>query len=229
VVGFLARIGVREASPPRDPLGITCPACHASHGPSSDHSLLRTVPLPSRFAKLDAERDAPTRICIACHAPQGDEVYASQSAALLWWGDESPRGASPHRAVPGGCIGCHMRAGSQARPDGSGHAFRADRAACAECHPNGQPEERKSPAGSISDRARAVWARLTSLGVVAKQDGEPPHALGAGANPPNPEPLHRAAKNARLVLEDPAAWVHNGPFARALLDEAERALEASRP
>jgi hypothetical protein len=226
VVGFLARIGAREASPPRDPLGITCAACHAPHGNGSSDALIRRVTLPSRFGALDPDRDAATRICIACHGPLADERDPAQSAASLWFGDEPARTLAPHRAVPGGCVGCHMRAQSGARPDGSGHAFRADRARCKSCHANGTANERVTPAGRISVRARAIWARLAARGVVPDLASAPPHALAPPVDRV-PEPLARAASSVRLVLEDPAAWVHNGPRARALLDEAEPALEST--
>jgi hypothetical protein len=70
---------------------------------------------------------------------------------------------------------------------------------------------------------------LEALGAVARASDKPPHALGAGEERAIEAPLDRAAENVRLVLEDPAAWVHNGPYARALLDEAERTLEKARP
>jgi hypothetical protein len=38
-------------------------------------------------------------------------------------------------------------------------------------------------------------------------------------------PLGRALWNVALVLEDPAADVHNAPYARKLLDAAEAILE----
>ena len=122
-------------------------------------------------------------------------------------------------------MGCHMRGSSAARPDGSGHAFRAGAAVCAGCNQDGTQEEQPSPAGRISARAAAIWLRLEHLGVVPSRGAAPPHALATPEARPISEPLARAERNARLVLEDPAAWVHNGPYARALLDEAERALE----
>jgi hypothetical protein len=59
---------------------------------------------------------------------------------------------------------------------------------------------------SIAARAAALWTRLG----------------GAGRHPA-PRPAGPVAWNVSLVLEDPAAAVHNAPYARALLDEAERA------
>lgn len=221
VVGFLARQGVREASPPREPLGITCPACHAPHGATSGHALLRRVALPRRFDALDPQDDAPARLCVACHGPLGDEPWPAQSAALLWLGDGSE--SAPHRSVPGGCVGCHMRGARAARPDGGGHSFRARGEVCVGCHADGPPKERQSPAGSIAARARGLWDRLDGSGAPST----PPHARALPATNPGSSPLDRAARNVRLVLEDPAAWVHNGPLARAWLDEAERALDAA--
>jgi hypothetical protein len=53
------------------------------------------------------------------------------------------------------------------------------------------------------------------------------HASGARID--RGTPVGRALWDVLLVLEDPAAAAHNGPYARALLDAAELALREARP
>jgi hypothetical protein len=90
---------------------------------------------------------------------------------------------------------------------------------CAECHRASPPAEKPASSGErVHERARALATRLEAKGGGAG-DG-PPHARGGAGDARRA----RAEWLVRLVLEDPAAGVHNAPFARALLDEAERAL-----
>jgi hypothetical protein len=56
----------------------------------------------------------------------------------------------------------------------------------------------------------------------------PPHARAQGKACAS-QALARARYAAQLVSEDGAAYVHNAPFARQLLDEAAAALAATLP
>jgi hypothetical protein len=66
-----------------------------------------------------------------------------------------------------------------------------------------------------------LWARAAGAPTPS-----PPHAVRATIDATTPR--GRAAWNVALVLEDPAADRHNAPYARALLDAAERFLDAAR-
>jgi hypothetical protein len=117
-------------------------------------------------------------------------------------GEPLEEGKPVHGEVVRGCLGCHS-GGPEGLERGRGHAFKVDLATCTSCHHAGGIVEKPDGQGrTIAMRARAL----------AAAQGGSPHAAGAAT---------KAAWNVLLVLEDPAAWAHNGPYARALLDEAE--------
>jgi len=242
--GFLASVGdgrVGRASPPGvGPGGIACAACHASHdahaarGAPDEEHLLRDVPLPDLFRGAPAGR---SRICVRCHAPvasfadtPGGPLPPPASAAAIWAGrgGVDPATGAPlaapsvHGAVDGGCIGCHS-AGPSGLERGAGHAFKADDAACAGCHPTGPPDS-DAIGRQLHDRAASVLARLIATSAVIAA-GRPRHAETLTLTN---DRIGRAAYDALLVLEDPAAAVHNAPFARALLEAAGRASRGAR-
>ena len=68
--------------------------------------------------------------------------------------------------------------------------------------------------------ARHAWAIGASC---PSPTAEPRHAARA-TEPCRSQPLTRARFELALVLEDPAAAIHNAAFARSLLDDAERQL-----
>ncbi|MCC6214372.1 MAG: hypothetical protein IT376_05855 [Polyangiaceae bacterium] len=205
--GYLARItGAPERElPPGIATGIACAACHAPHGAHAGE-LIRDVASPTGGPAIT---DAASRLCASCHSdpsPGGPRA----SAATLVHG-AAPGATPPHAAVPGGCLGCHGdgdAATTTAR--GHGHAFAVDRSRCAtRCHVGAPPLDDR---GALARRARELYR---SLGGEALAEGTPPHARRrAGA------PSTRALEAVRLVLEDPAAWAHNAPYARALLEGA---------
>ena len=72
-----------------------------------------------------------------------------------------------------------------------------------------------------------LWGRLVARGVVGKtalDAGRPPHASALQATRRS-EPLQAVLCATLLVLEDPAAGTHNAPYARAILEDAERRLD----
>ncbi len=212
------------------PIGIACVACHAVHEPGTAQparALLRETPVPTVLGDILPTARARSGTCLACHAPQVDGAQPFASAAALWLGrggidpqSGAPlRGAAPHGLVDGGCVACH-RAGPPEIERGAGHAFRADRSACRACH------TRELPLEDLRGRAQALWRRLVALtGLLARDPAgaEPLHAFVTGVD--RSRPLGRAAWNVLLVLEDRAAAVHNQPYARALLDAAEKAVD----
>ena len=240
--GFLESIGVRASTgtwdPPAgtEPIGVTCAACHAAHGAHGDRALVRRVAPPAALSGAPAV-PAATTICLRCHAPL-DESSVSASAASLWLGrggldpqtGDARTGDALHLTVRDGCVGCHAvgkRAGAEA--DGRGHAMAVDRARCGQCHDAERPpvEQPDRSGKRVAERAAALFATAIARGLVrGATPGSPPHALAAPASPRTP--VERALHNVRLVLEDPAAGVHNATYARALLADAEAILGAAR-
>jgi hypothetical protein len=82
----------------------------------------------------------------------------------------------------------------------------------------------------VSIRARAERL-FEALGDRAPREPLVPARLGPihanGARFDRATPRGRAAWDVALVLEDPAADVHNAPYARLLLDAAERFVGSS--
>ncbi len=239
--GFLAslRDGTGNRAPPPDvePIGIACAACHAPHDEHStraaanaDH-LVRDVPLPESLEGASVPR--PSRVCLRCHAPvasfapgaRGRTLSPAASAAAIWAGrgGVDPQTGAPleapsvHRGVDGGCIGCHS-AGPSGLERGAGHAFKAGTTTCATCHTGEVPDSRAIER-EIHEQAVTVLARLVEMTPSISTDW-PGHTQGLTlAN----DRIGRAAYDALLVLEDPAAAAHNAPFARVLLEAANRA------
>jgi hypothetical protein len=201
---------------------ITCAACHAvhDHGARSPApaALLRAPPPPALLA--GAAASGRSAVCLGCHTPDRDEPRPSATAAALFYGrggldpaSGAPlSGAVTHARVAEGCVGCH-RSGPAAVERGAGHRFATAPSTCASCHT--QP----APASDVVERARRLWASWRG-----PDAGGPPHAGDARLD--RRTPRGRAAWNVLLVLEDPAAGIHNAPYARTLLAAAERALAA---
>jgi hypothetical protein len=100
---------------------------------------------------------------------------------------------------------------------GKGHAFAPGPASCAPCHAD--PPKRRP---ELAREARELVAEL--LAMASQKLGTVP--LHAEALAPTLSPTKsRALRNALLVLEDPAADVHNPDYARRLLDVARKQTE----
>ena len=180
----------------------------------------------------DQPVDPKSRVCTPCHTPSVDETAPSASAAVLIAGrggiDPSSgvalEGPAPHAKVDGGCLACHG-AGPSGLERGAGHAFVAHRAACRRCHPS---LDEASSRNELRSRAQSLWAKLeprvAGPSPFQRSPSRPPHAAPPKLNPKTP--LGRAARNVLLVIEDPAAAEHNLPYARKLLDAAERWIES---
>jgi hypothetical protein len=206
--GYLAAIGMRKLgpSPPAGvpPGGVACAACHAAHGSHGPSALLRNVPVPPSLGATPPSEAADSAACLTCHSPL-DQEGAEGSAGALWLGrgglrvdDGAPlTDPAPHAGVA--CAGCH---------DAAAHTFAPRADACGGCHPKPRAAD---PA--IATRAAELWGRL---GGTARHPAARPTGLDG--------PRARAAWNVALVLEDPAAAIHNAPYARALLDQADLAL-----
>jgi hypothetical protein len=239
--GFLRRLG-DEAPEAPVALGLTCATCHDPHpapAPAGPGLFRHVDALPKLLGDRAAEVPEPVRACVACHAPADPEAGVGRqplgpSQAALWAGRggfEPTSGApltgpAPHWAIAGACVGCHDQ-GPAGLQRGAGHAFQAssDPNACTCCHES-KPVDR-----TLHERARTLLERLGKGGVAwaleAARRGEgvmqPSHARTS------PEvsletARERAAWNALLVFEDRGASAHNQPYARALLDAAERAF-----
>ncbi|HWP06593.1 MAG TPA: hypothetical protein VNN72_12655, partial [Polyangiaceae bacterium] len=227
--GALAR---PDRKPPLEAgnVGIGCAACHDVHphpegsSPTASAALLRATEIPSLLDATSAAARGPSRVCFACHAPDGEQPSAS--AAAIWAGrggldpqtGEALLGIAPHATETRGCLGCHD-AGPDSLSRGKGHAFQAPTTICARCHDHAIPRT-----AALAARARALFTKLAPERARAPE-GQPPHALPSSH--PRSGTRTRALRNVLLVLEDPAADVHNPSYAALLLDRAERALATS--
>jgi hypothetical protein len=208
-------------------LGLGCAACHDvhPHGASARiaPSLLRELPLPRMLGTLPPSMLGSSRVCVSCHAPSSetDLPEASASALLLARGGTEPRsgasllGAAPHAAALDGCLSCH-RSGPEGLGRGASHAFAVAADACTACHAS-RPRD-----PSLAVRARSLFERLAGSPANA---ASPPHAVAARI--PRDPVKARAFANVALVLEDPAADVHNPRYATHLLDTAEAAISGA--
>jgi hypothetical protein len=238
--GFLTALGVlegeRTAPEGTLPIGISCAACHAPHAhdrPKTESTmpvpaLLRDLPLGAPFDRtpIATAHDVRARLCFSCHGTSREgAVTTTSSSAALWIGTggldpesgSALDGTAQHALIEGGCIGCHKGSTTNVE-SGRLHGFAVDSSACKPCHGPRAPDE------TIRARAMNLYDRLAARGAVPKTDKASPHA--AGAAPASLDtPLGRAAHDVLLVLEDEAAAFHNAPYARTLLDRAEKGLE----
>ena len=98
---------------------------------------------------------------------------------------------------------------------GRGHAFQVNPAVCSGCH-HGEAPYDATIGRQIHDEAGALLDELLKS-PTGGATGRPRHAeMPALTN----DRIGRAVYDTLLVFEDPAAGVHNAPFARALLEAA---------
>ncbi|MEY4509424.1 MAG: hypothetical protein RLZZ450_1546, partial [Pseudomonadota bacterium] len=214
-------------------VGISCSACHAPHAVHVGRALVRSAVLPRGTAKTLSIADTTSGVCVACHAPAPDELVPSASSASLWLGElalPGPLGAevrsppSAHAQLADGCMSCH---GERADPADTktDHSFRVDPRPCRACH----VEDRSDFSSAVLPlRARADEVLRRLEGACGKSDAQVSSHAGPPAQPCRTVQATRARYLALAVRSDGAAAIHNAPFARALLTEAERALDASR-
>ncbi len=217
--------------------GLGCVACHDVHGhaetvrtdgaaPANATPLLRAVDVSALLPAAPAPALGPSRVCIDCHTP-GKGALPAASAAAIWAGTGgidpetgSPLdGPAPHASDPRGCLRCHD-SGPSTFERGKGHAFTTRLDGCAPCH-----AERPLRRYELAREAHALLDEIVPLARAEKRSG-PPHAepLATALSPQKA----RALRNALLVLEDPAADVHNPAYARRLLDTAGRVVRRGR-
>jgi hypothetical protein len=223
-------LGEPERRPPSEigALGLGCVACHDVHraGPPASHpGLLRDIDVLAALPSAPEAARGASRVCIPCHSPEpaslSGPVAVSASAAAIWAGrggiapdtGAALDGPSPHASDARGCLRCHD-SGPEALERGTSHAFEPGPASCAPCH-----AERPKRRPELAREARELVAELLPL-ARQRQGSAPFHAdpLASAL----PATRSRALKNALLVLEDPAADVHNPDYARRLLDAARK-------
>ncbi len=227
--GFLDGLGARTAhasTGTHEATGIACAACHAPHAADTGARLIR------RVGATDSRLEPRAAICVRCHAPVADELLPSASSGALWLGGvrvpaseqdgwELVSASSSHRAVPGGCVGCH---GAGARTEGAklDHSFRIEAGSCTPCHRGSDPRASAEAAQrSLRERAQALAGRLAEQCPLT--DDRPLHSNGTTERC-RLQRLTRARYEIALVLEDEAAAIHNRALASVLLDDAERRL-----
>lgn len=242
--GFLEATS-KQANTARKPpaqhtLGITCVACHAVHQDPTEPALLREVPQPEVARHLDVSLMASSRICLGCHSPHGhgpdeERTWPMASASALWLGrggfasDGRPlKGSAVHAMSVDGCLACHQSStGGYER--GQSHGFQADFRACQRCHDR-VPTRSNALARArtlledVVERSQSEWAAVlrTRLHTGASR-AEPAHASPGRLD--LDDPLGRAAYNLLLLLEDPAADVHNPDYTELLLGHTEQMLD----
>jgi hypothetical protein len=141
-------------------------------------------------------------------------------------GSELVTGPAPHVDVAGGCVGCHGRRANSGALD---HSFRVDRATCSECHRSGVPAGDSALQASASELLALLRQRCSPPAPNAPAHASsPPHSSTASLGSCDSAALERAIYEVLLVVEDPAAGVHNPKFARQLLDDAEARLRDAR-
>ncbi|HEX6242454.1 MAG TPA: hypothetical protein VFZ61_16190, partial [Polyangiales bacterium] len=229
--GFLHRSGVRaRADASRDSedavVGISCAACHAPHAAQQGQALVRKLD-PALLASVAAPADAVSSVCTPCHSPIPERSLPAASGAALWLGRiELPRelggarltGPAPHGALEGGCVGCHgKREPPSTKTD---HSFKADPSRCGNCHDDEARAQWDAEERALRTRAEALWRTVAmACGYLPDLAATPLHAHG---EPPRcrSHGLTRARYLVALVIEDGAAFQHNAPFARQLLEQA---------
>jgi hypothetical protein len=216
--GALGRSAPEDSSPRG---GIGCVACHDVHPHGSPpkppvDSLLRQLPVPTWLGALPASLSGPSRVCISCHAPASAQGFPEASAVALiaGLGGLDPKtgaaitGTAPHAAAPKGCLSCHDSGPSELTL-GKSHGFRASDQACKRCH-----EAARERSGTLARRARELFEKLAP-DLPVPGVSQPLHARARASLTPE---RARALRNVLLVLEDPAADVHNPNYADALLE-----------
>lgn len=220
----------RKPPPEARASGLGCVTCHDVHprlataDAGAVPALLRNTPTPSALGQPSAAMRGPSRVCLDCHAPDGE--HPSASAAAIWAGrggvdpdtGEALSASAPHATETRGCVGCHD-GGPDTLVLGKNHAFRARESHCTRCHERPPPRS-----GILAARARSLFQRLRAPTSKQLVEG-PPHASESAA--PLSSPRQRALYDALLVLEDPAADVHNPAYAALLLERAERTLSGT--
>jgi hypothetical protein len=241
--GFLNALGARgRPDLSRDEgahVGIACAACHAPHGAHVGKRLVRATSLPTTLPNLGAFADKTSALCAQCHAPKPGEPLPSAGAAVLWSGSvklpehlggDALEHDVPHAQDGAGCTGCHGRKsttqsehGARAHTD---HSFAVDRDSCGRCHtaPGADDAHREAKA-ALSVQVAALAERLVPD--CGQTPTTAPHR--APAAPCKTRAHERARYALRLVQEDPAAYAHNGGFARELLKWAEAQLPSAAP
>jgi hypothetical protein len=170
--------------------------------------------------------DPRSALCVACHAPAADQALASPPGGALWQGYvrvpavdgegwDVVRAEGAHGQVPGGCIGCHG-ASAEAKLD---HSFRVDRGSCTPCH-EAEIAPLSVDARELQQRARVLAQTLSQACSTTDDASQPAHASARMPVCESPRQA-RALFEVSLVLEDPAAFIHNAALARALLQDAE--------
>ncbi len=235
------------------PSPIGCATCHASTGGEIFES--GVVPAEFNiFGEEEWNVGSSNALCFTCHNGRRDvdelhEVYTSgseenkteyphhgwSSLATGKGGIEYPDADYPqsekHKEL--GCVGCHM----EETEDGyASHTFKPDVATCQRCHNDATDFE----IGALKAELEEKLATLEEL-VLAQIPGAVEIGVSHGTTPAvdaNGEVVWNAdipaealigAYNYAIIkmeLEDGASGAHNPKYAKALLDESIKKLEA---
>ncbi|HEU5075506.1 MAG TPA: hypothetical protein VFU02_15045 [Polyangiaceae bacterium] len=237
--GFLKAHAASDAPqhevPEAPPQGLDCVACHDVHQREPAHALLRSPKPPPSAEHLAAGMFSTSRPCLNCHAPRGRlgserQAWPEASAAAVWLGRGGftrtgglLMGPAVHARAPEGCSSCHVGTTSNVER-GKNHGFQANPAACRTCH------EHPPPAPEHLSKARSLLAEIARREPALRHLSLPPAGTLPHAHAGELDvstSLGRAAYNLLLLLEDPAAGIHNPDYTKLLLDHSEGMLRTS--
>lgn len=139
-------------------------------------------------------------------------------------GDTPPvRRFMSHATIEKQCVSCHMG------ESGHGHSFTAKTTSCVPCHSAADAANRIAVTKNDTiERLATVLSRLRQWGIdtSGNVNGWEYSALGGPSTQTTiPIQIKRARHNYYFVIRDLSFGVHNGPYARHLLDEAHRQMD----
>lgn len=215
----------------------TCAVCHDPHQrtgndphpqPGRDHQL--------RLTTVSLEVEKPN-LCGQCHRRRPEDTpqkvsrpphHSPQFSFLLGEGgvvSTTEPIRSAHANVPGQCVHCHMFAKSfesEEKPAITGHLFRPDYQACAPCHDVTTAKTLvEGTQNNIKTELEALKARLDKWGNWEYQSNKGPQDQSG-----IPDAIKEARHNYYYVLNEGSYGVHNGKYARALIEYAHKRLDS---
>jgi predicted CXXCH cytochrome family protein len=184
---------------------ITCVACHDPHDSENSHQLVM----------------APEKLCISCHSNGPQEAMVKGTAVK---GVEETKSA--HSGL--NCVQCHMTEANHLmkviRPDAADLAEkRAD--TCTSCHKNSTKKDRGGKLqewqAAFTKNMDSLQADLKTISAVMK---EKPDAF----TPELKTRINSVRNNLMLLTRDGSRGAHNFDYAKKVLDQAGKDLEAAK-
>ncbi len=184
---------------------ITCVVCHDPHDSENPHQLVM----------------APDKLCVSCHS-QGPQAAMIKGTAVK--GIEET--ASAHSGF--NCVQCHMTEANHLmkviRPDAPDLAEKRPDT-CTSCHKNSSKKDRSAKLqewqGLFAKNMDLLQADLKTISAAMK---EKPEAFPADLK----AKVNGARTNLTLLTRDGSRGAHNFEYAKKILDQAGKDLEAAK-